>query len=429
MSDALAEFWAVWSSYLIALAVGVAIAFAITVIAHIPFRFLARRFGWDRDALGKVRRRFRIVLIVVAFYVADVAFLPAVVDDLTSARLEHLHRIVLIASSGWLLAAVVAFFFRLAVARFPVDVEDNRVARRVQTQVLILRRLSNVVIGVVTLGAILLTFEGVQAVGASLLASAGLASVIAGLAAQSVLANLFAGLQLAFSDAIRVDDVVIANGEWGRIEEITLTYVVLHTWDDRRIVLPSTYFTTTPFQNWTRSGSALIGAVELDLDWRVSPSAMRERLDEFLAGQKLWDGRTKALQITDATNGWVRVRILVSAANSGALWDLRCNVREAMVEWVHEEGPSGIPRQRVQMVEAEKRPGRRRGRAADEEHEGVFSGSAEAEKRAETYTKSMPIVRPTTAQLEVPKGPRAADAPASSGTDSGAGARTVDADD
>jgi hypothetical protein len=157
-------------------------------------------------------------------------------------------------------------------------------------------------------------------------------SIVAGLAAQSTLANVFAGVQLAFSDAIRVDDVVIADGEWCRIEEITLTYVVVHIWDDRRLVLPSTYFTTTPFENWTRHSSELLGSVEFDLDWRVSPAQMREQLDEILSRTALWYNRTAVLQVTDALGGFVRIRILVTTVDAPTLFDLRCFVREERVE-------------------------------------------------------------------------------------------------
>ena len=209
------------------------------------------------------------------------------------------------------------------------------------------RRLAAALIVILAVAAILLTFPGAQAAGASLLASAGLVSVVAGLAAQSSLANLFAGMQLAFSDALRIDDVVIADGEYGRVEEITLTYVVVNTWDQRRLVLPSTYFTTTPFQNWTRESSELLGTVYLDVDWTVSPAAVRQELDRILAETDMWDGRSSGVIVTDATGGFVQIRALVSAADAGTLWDLRCLVREKLVQWVHDQRPEILPRSRV----------------------------------------------------------------------------------
>ena len=190
-----------------------------------------------------------------------------------------------------------------ALQRYRIDVADNRHARRVRTQVQVLRRITVAILVLCAIAAILLTFPSARALGASLLASAGLISIVAGLAAQSSLANVFAGLQLAFTDAIRVDDVVVVADEWGRIEEITLTYVVVHVWDDRRLILPSTYFTTTPFENWTRRAADLLGTVELDVDWEVPVEAMRAELTRLLQDTDLWDRRVGILQVTDAVGG------------------------------------------------------------------------------------------------------------------------------
>lgn len=383
--------WGPWPLFAATLAVALVLAVVFVALVTLPLRFVARRGDWDRALLGRLRRPFRALAILGAVLVAVRFWLPG---DLAPWRDGILHGLVIamIAAGAWLLAGVIGVLFARVLAGYPTDVADNRVARRVHTQVGILRRVSYVVIAILAVGGILLTFPGVQAVGASLLASAGVLSVVAGIAAQGTLANVFAGLQLAFSDAIRVDDVVIAEGEWGRIEEITLTYVVVHIWDDRRLVLPSTYFTSTPFQNWTRRGSELLGSVELDLDWTVSPAQLREHLAEVLERDPLWDRRASVLQITDATGGYVRVRILVTAQNAGALWDLRCNVREAMVEWLHEKHRDALPRTRVSMVEPPVRTRRRTTDAAP--HEGVFSGSADAERRGQSFTQSVPIQRP-----------------------------------
>jgi len=170
--------------------------------------------------------------------------------------------------------------------------------------------------------------------------------------AQSSLSNLFAGLQLAFTDAIRVDDVVVVEGEWGRIEEITLTYVVVHIWDDRRLIMPSTYFTTTPFQNWTRKESAVLGAVELDVDWRVPLDDLRIELDRALQASEIWDERVGILQVTDAVGSVVRVRVLVSGVDGPTVFDLRCEVREALVGYLQREHPDALPRIRVESLVA-----------------------------------------------------------------------------
>jgi hypothetical protein len=278
----------------------------------------------------------------------------------------------------------------------------NNQARKTQTQLAIVRRLAVAAVMIVAAASILMTFEGVQAIGASLFASAGLVSLVAGLAAQSTLANVFAGVQLAFSGAIRVDDVVIAEKEWGNIEEITLTYVVVRIWDDRRLVLPSTYFTTTPFENWTRSSTELFGSVELDLDWRVSPAAMRQHLEVILAATDSWDGRASVLQVTDATGGMVRVRILVTAADAGQLFDLRCFVREEMVSWVHTHDPAGMPRSRVQLLEEVPRARAHESEADHTDQGGMFTGTPEAEGRASAFTAAIPLVRPVPAPVPEP---------------------------
>jgi small-conductance mechanosensitive channel len=167
---------------------------------------------------------------------------------------------------------------------------------------------------------------------------------------------VFSGLQIAFSDAIRLDDVVIVESEWGRVEEITLTYLVVHLWDDRRLVMPTSYFMSKPYENWTREQAALLGTVELDLDWSVDTEAMRQELEDILTGTEKWDGRANTLQVTDATNTLVRVRALVSAKDAPTLWDLRCMVRERLVNWVQTHEPDSRPRIRAETAQAELSP-------------------------------------------------------------------------
>jgi hypothetical protein len=303
---------------------------------------------------------------------------------------DQVFTILLIAASAWLLAALVAFATDITLGRHRIDVPDNRVARRIRTQTLIVRRLAIVLIVLIAFAAILMTFPAVQTFGASLLASAGIASVVAGLAAQSVLANVFAGVQLVFSDALRVDDVVVVEGEWGRIGEITLSYVVVDLWDDRRLVLPCTYFTTKPFENWTREGSELLGSVEFDVDWRVSPARMREHLDAVLAETDLWDGRASVLQVTDAVGGLVRIRILVTASDAPTLFDLRCYVREAVVAWIQHTEPHALPVQRIMVTDPDAAP--ERPRESPDASAGLFTGSIEAEERAAHFTQSIAVV-------------------------------------
>ncbi|MCU1419726.1 MAG: mechanosensitive ion channel protein MscS [Homoserinimonas sp.] len=372
-----------WMRLVVAVAIALVVAVAITAVVALSIRLIARRQVWARSLIGRVRIPFRILLLVALLWVAFANYAP---DFAGHGAVSHVFLILTIAAAAWLVCSLAIFFEDLWLARFRMDMPDNRVARRIRTQVLIIRRLTVVATVIVALGSILLTFPGAQAAGASLLASAGLVSIVAGLAAQSTLANVFAGMQLAFSDAIRVDDVVIAHKEWGRIEEITLTYVVVHIWDDRRMVLPSTYFTTTPFENWTRRNSELLGSVEFDLDWRAAPARMREELHRILETTDLWDGRVGVLQITDAVGGFVRVRVLVSAGDAGKLFDLRCLVREQLISWLHGSSPQAIPRTRVQLVEAE--PEARAGKADMDtaEESALFSGDEAAEVRGGQFT-------------------------------------------
>ena len=372
-----------WLMFLVVLGIALAAAVVFAVVVAGIARLAARRRDWPKALTSRARHPFRLLVVVVAVWVAVKLRFP---DPELLKPLSHGLLIAAIATGAWFAAALVSFAIGLGMSRYRTDIPDNKVARRMQTQLAIVRRLASVVIAILAIGAILLTFPGVQAVGTSVLASAGLVSIIAGLAAQSTLANVFAGIQLAFSDAIRVDDVVIVEGEWGRIEEITLTYVVVHLWDDRRMVLPSTWFTSKPFQNWTRNSSELLGSVEFDLDWRVSPSAMRVELEKVLQRATIWDGRASVLQVTDAVGGLVRVRILVTAVDAPTLFDLRCYIREEMVEWIQAQG-AGLPRQRIELVEAAASPRQR----TKTEPIGLFTGTIDAEERAAQFTSSIAL--------------------------------------
>ena len=402
--------WNAWWGLAVGVVAAIVAAFVVVAIARQIARAAGRRKEWPGILVRRARWPFRLLLVVVGVWIALVVTMPA-----TPMRgsIEHVFLIATIAIGSWFACELVLFAMDLSTSRYRIDVADNRVARRIRTQIAILRRLVVVITVIVAIGGILLSFPEVRVVGASVLASAGLVSVVAGLAAQSTLANLFAGIQLAFSEAIRVDDVVVVEGEWGRIGEITLSYVVVNLWDERTLVLPCTYFTTKPFQNWTRQGSALMGAVEMDLDWRIAPQRMREHLADVLAHTDLWDKRASVLQVTDAIGGYVRVRILVTAVDAPTLFDLRCQVREEMVDWIREQTPSAIPHQRVRVEGVDERdpeapvrvaPQRRSASVFEQfpvrqepatvtgEQARLFSGSPEAEERASLFTSAMPVV-------------------------------------
>jgi small-conductance mechanosensitive channel len=281
------------------------------------------------------------------------AVLRATIGPTLADGWQHVITLALIATGAWLLVGVLTASERTALSRLRVAEPDNLRARRAQTQLTLVRRFVVAIIAVLALGAMLMTFPAARAAGTSLLASAGVIGAIAALAAQSLLGNVFAGLQIAFSDAIRLDDVVIVENEWGRVEEITLTYLVVHLWDDRRLVMPTSYFMSKPYENWTREQAALLGTVELDLDWSVDTEAMRKKLEDILTDTAKWDGRANTLQVIDATNSLVRVRALVSARDAPTLWDLRCLVRERLVNWVQTHESDARPRIRADITQAE----------------------------------------------------------------------------
>jgi small-conductance mechanosensitive channel len=259
------------------------------------------------------------------------------------------HALVLLTvfAGAWLaigLVGAVSAFFR---AQYPVDVEDNLRAREVQTRLDVLHRCLVIVIAIVASAVGLMTFPAVRQIGATLLASAGIAGLALGLAARPVLENLIAGLQLALTQPIRLDDVVIVEGEWGRIEEITTTYIVVRIWDDRRLIVPIARFIDQPFQNWTRRTADLLGSIFLYTDYSVPVDRIREALHEIVKDEPLWDGRVCVLQVTDATDRALQLRALVSAADASRAWDLRVAVREKLVAFLQREYPECLPRLRV----------------------------------------------------------------------------------
>lgn len=255
--------------------------------------------------------------------------------------------IVMIFATALLLTGVVRAVSETILTRDD-DAEETPHFRRVRTQLQIVTRVALAVVWICALAGALLTFPQFRAIGASLMASAGLLSIVAGLAAQSSLANIFAGMQIAFSDALRVGDLVVFDSQMGSVEEITLTYVVVRAWDDRRWIVPSTHFTSKPFENWTRREPKLLGTVEFDLDWLAPVEAMRVELTRLVRTTELWDGRTASMQVTDATGGHVKIRAVVSAATSGQLWDLRCFVREELIAWLQQKAVYALPRTRLE---------------------------------------------------------------------------------
>jgi small-conductance mechanosensitive channel len=263
----------------------------------------------------------------------------------------------LIGTIGFVLYQIVQSVETAVLGRFRIDVRDNLEARKVYTQVKVLKKIATVVIILFTLASMLMVFDSVRQLGTSILASAGVLGIIVGFAAQRSIATVLAGFQIAMTQPIRLDDVVIVEGEWGRIEEITLTYVVVLIWDQRRLVVPINHFIEKPFQNWTRVSADLLGTIFVYTDYTVPLQALRDELDRILAGTQLWDGRVKGIQVTDSKERTLELRVLVSAADAPSAWDLRCLVREKLIAYLQREHPQALPRLRAELDHvAEKQP-------------------------------------------------------------------------
>ncbi|MGX1025302.1 mechanosensitive ion channel family protein [Psychroflexus sp. MBR-150] len=238
--------------------------------------------------------------------------------------------------------------------RYDIEAEDNLHSRKLYTQVNILEKVIVTLIIIVAIGLILLSFDGIRKIGIGLFASAGVAGIIIGLSAQKVFGALLAGIQIAITQPFRIDDAVLVENEWGWIEEINLTYIVVRIWDKRRLVLPSTYFLEKPFQNWTRTSGDIIGTVFLYTDYTIPFESLREELTRVLNTTDLWDKKVNVLQVTDSKEHTVESRILVSAKNSPTCWDLRVYVREKMIEFIQKNYPESLPKARL-MVKSDKK--------------------------------------------------------------------------
>jgi small-conductance mechanosensitive channel len=254
----------------------------------------------------------------------------------------------IILTMAWLVIRMIALLKDRLQSRYQIDVKDNLKARQIHTQLRVAQRVLNAIIIILALATILMTFDKVRQLGVSILASAGIIGVIVGFAAQKSITTIFAGIQIAITQPIRIEDVVIVENEWGWIEEITLTYVVVRIWDQRRLVVPITYFIEKPFQNWTRSSAWMLGTVYIYTDYTVPVEKIREKLYEILEASEYWDHKVKVLQVTSTTERTMELRALMSAPDSPTAWNLRCQVRESLLAFLQSNYPSGLPRVRLE---------------------------------------------------------------------------------
>lgn len=266
-----------------------------------------------------------------------------------SPILAQAKQVIFILLTTWLAIRLITFLEAATYQQLDVAKPDNLEERKLVTQIKYIRATLIIVVAVVGFALTLMTFEDVRRLGAGILASAGIASVVIAFGAQKLITNILAGFQIAFTQPIRLDDAVVVENEWGWVEEITLTYVVVRIWDQRRLVLPITYFIEHPFQNWTRTSADLLGSVYLYVDYSVPVDAIRGELDRILEDTPLWDGKTKVVHVTDATEKSMQVRILASAKNSPHAWELRCLIREKLIAYLQKEYPDGLPKHRGQL--------------------------------------------------------------------------------
>jgi small-conductance mechanosensitive channel len=323
------------------------------VLDALIFKVLSKRLTAKETEHGiAIRHRlhglFR-VLLPLFLVLLVIPGLPVSTQVASVAR--RLLSVLLILTVGLLAVKVVQLGRDLILKRYDINSKDNLKARAIHTQMKMLVKIAVIVIVIISGASCLMIFDNVRQLGTSILASAGVIGIIIGFAAQRSIAALLAGLQLAITQPIRIDDVVIVEAEWGQIEEITLTYVVVRIWDLRRLVVPTSYFLEKSFQNWTRTSADLLGTVMIYADYRLPVDAVREHLGQIVKDHALWDGKVWRLHVTNATDRSIELRALVSAANSGDAWELRCDIRETLLAFLQTHYPECLPRVRAEIFE------------------------------------------------------------------------------
>ncbi len=293
----------------------------------------------------------RFILPVIIFFLAVFfkslgQYLEFIPEDFHNG-MQFTASILLVVAITWGIIAVIRTAKIRLLARYDIDVADNLRMRKLHTQYNILEKILIFVIILIALGITLMQIEGVRNIGISLFASAGIAGLVIGLAAQKALGTILAGFQIAITQPIRLDDVVIVENEWGWIEEVNLTYVVVRIWDKRRLVVPTTYFMEKPFQNWTRTSADILGTVFIYTDYTIPLNALREELTRLLKSSPYWDKKVNVLQVTDAKENTLEIRALMSAASSPDAWELRVFIREKLVEFIQRKYPHCLPKTRV----------------------------------------------------------------------------------
>ncbi|MDW7692075.1 mechanosensitive ion channel [Flammeovirgaceae bacterium SG7u.111] len=329
-----------------------AIIFGVLMLFYFLFNiYLKKLEGKGKyPYVSKLRKSLRAPVFLLALFISLIVPLQVVeLPDKINSPLQIILKLILIGLSAWTAIRAISLTKHLVLRKYDITGKDNLKARKVYTQFRVMERILIFIIVIVALSLGLMTFESIRKFGVSLIASAGIAGIILGFAAQKALGTVLAGFQIAITQPIRLEDVVIVENEWGWIEEINLTYVVVRIWDQRRLVLPTNYFIEKPFQNWTRTSAEILGTVFIHTDYNVPFDALREELTRLLEASELWDRRVNVLQVTDAKERTVEIRALMSAVDSPTAWDLRVYVREGLISFLQKNYPESLPRTRVVM--------------------------------------------------------------------------------
>jgi len=321
---------------------------AALFVQSMAARLIRRAVGPNRPAVRAFLKKIAGPLRLALCLAAVALVLPlAPLNDLMREQLTHFFVVAVIALIGWISMRAVDLAAARYLRHFRLDVEDNFLARKHVTQVRVFKRVIDTLIVLIAVSTALMTFDSVKQYGLSLFASAGAAGLIVGLAARPLLSNLIAGVQIAITQPIRIQDAVIIENEWGWVEDIASTYVVIRLWDWRRLVVPLSYFIERPFQNWTRDTQSLIGSIALHVDYNSDVSRIRRRLEQAVRESKLWDGAVVNLQVVESHPRTIELRALVSARTAPQSWDLRCEIREKLLSFIREQMPEALPRERT----------------------------------------------------------------------------------
>ena len=334
----------------------VLLTLGILLVAYFLLFFLLKKLGKDPNNIlpHNIAGRIKVPLIILLLAIgiqAGIINRNLITGERTIDLFQQIRSILLIIAFTWVLIVSLRIAKNQFLKRFDVSEKNNLRARKVYTQFNIIERIAIFIIVLVAIGLVLITFDGIQEIGVSILTSAGIAGIILGLSAQKVIGAILAGIQIAIAQPIRIDDVVIVEGEWGRVEEIKLTYVVVKIWDKRRLVLPTTYFIETPFQNWTRTSSDILGTVYIYTDYNFPIEALRTEFTRLLESTALWDGEVNVIQVTDVTERTMQLRALMSAHDASIAWELRVYIRENLLKFIKENYPESLPQTRVFLRE------------------------------------------------------------------------------